>query len=160
MHPLKFTRPNTTAEMDEVRQVFREYATLLGVDLCFQGFEEELKTLPGKYAPPQGALLIARAGSLIAGCVALRSLDQSTCEMKRLFVRPQFKGQGIGRSLAERIILEAKRLGYQSMRLDTLDTLQAAIGLYESLGFKRTEPYYSNPFPGVVYFELNFKASD
>ena len=113
---MEIAHATTAVEIDEVRQIFREYAAFLNVDLCFQSFEEELKTLPGKYAPPKGALLIAREGSLIAGCVALRRLDKQICEMKRLFVRPSLKGRGLGRALAERIILEGQHLGYTSMR--------------------------------------------
>ncbi|MBF0546543.1 MAG: GNAT family N-acetyltransferase [Candidatus Riflebacteria bacterium] len=143
----------TVEEIEEVRRLFQEYAKFLAVDLCFQGFEEELKTLPGKYAPPKGALLIAREGELVAGCVALRKLEENVCEMKRLFVRPQFKGKGIGRSLAVQIIREGVSLGYKSMRLDTLDRLNEAMSLYEKLGFKRIAPYYQNPLPDVVFWE-------
>jgi len=150
----------TPAEMEAVRQLFREYATLLGVDLCFQGFEEELAGLPGKYAPPEGALLIAREGQAIAGCVALRKLEDDVCEMKRLFVRSQFKGQGIGRSLAQAIIREGANLGYKTMRLDTLDRLKEAMRLYDTLGFKRINPYYSNPLSGVVYWESSLATKE
>lgn len=149
------THAKTTDEINEVRLLFREYAAFLGVDLCFQGFEAELAGLPGKYAPPQGALVIAKDGPSIAGCVALRKLEDGICEMKRLFVRPPYKKQGIGRALAERIINEGRQLGYTSMRLDTLEILKPAIQLYQSLGFKRIEPYYNNPYPGVVYLELD-----
>ena len=151
---MNITNVSTEAETEEVRRLFREYAALLGVDLCFQGFEAELAGLPGKYAPPEGALLFAQEGQTVAGCVALRKLSGEACEMKRLFVRPPFQGRGIGRALAEQIIREGTRLGYRSMRLDTLDRLKEAMSLYESLGFKRTQPYYPNPLPGVVYWEL------
>jgi ribosomal protein S18 acetylase RimI-like enzyme len=151
---MKITHAGTTDEIEEVRWLFREYAELLGVDLCFQGFEEELAGLPGKYAPPEGALFIAKEGQATAGCVALRKLEDGVCEMKRLFVRPQFQGQGLGRALAQQIIREGVKLRYRSMRLDTLDRLKEAMRLYETLGFKRTKPYYPNPLPGVVYWEL------
>lgn len=151
---MKITHAGTIDEIEEVQRLFREYAELLGVDLCFQGFEEELAGLPGKYAPPEGALLIAKEGQTTAGCVALRRLEEGVCEMKRLFVRPRFQGQGMGRALAERIIREGANLGYKTMRLDTLDRLKEAMRLYETLGFKRTLPYYRNPIPGVVYWEV------
>jgi putative acetyltransferase len=145
---------NTAAEIEEVRQLFREYAAELDVDLCFQGFEEELAGLPGKYAPPKGSLLIASAEDQIAGCVAIRPLVEGECEMKRLFVRPSARNSGVGRKLACKIISVARELGYIAMRLDTLDRLTEAMRLYEDLGFRRTGPYYENPLPGVVYWEL------
>jgi len=151
---LHITRAQSPDQIDEVRRLFREYERFLGVDLCFQSFEEELAGLPGKYGPPDGVLLIALDGQQSAGCVALRKLEDGVCEMKRLFVRPQCRGRGLGRLLAERIVSEATALGYGVMRLDTLDKLKEAIGLYESLGFRRREPYYGNPLPGVVYWEL------
>jgi GNAT superfamily N-acetyltransferase len=130
---------------------FREYEQFLGVDLCFQGFAEELATLPGRYAPPQGRLLLAWEGAQAAGCMALRSLhEEGACEMKRLFVRPAYRGQGLGRRLVQRIIQEAITVGYTVMRLDTLDTLERAMRFYETLGFQRCTPYYANPLPGVV----------
>ncbi len=135
------------ADLELVRTLFREYAEELGVDLCFQGFEEELASLPGKYAPPNGALLLV--GEL--GCVALRPFSEGVCEMKRLFVRPQGRGAGVGKQLALAILARATELGYKSMVLDTLDSLTAAIKLYENLGFKVCAPYYENPLPGVVY---------
>jgi len=145
-------------EMEEIRRLFREYETLLGVDLSFQSFEDELATLPGKYAPPYGALLIAVDGERTAGCVALRKKEEGVCEMKRLFVRPQFRGRGLGRRLAARIIDEALRRGYSTMLLDTLDRLQVAMKLYQSLGFVETEPYYRNPLRGVVYWKLDLRG--
>ena len=144
----------TTEEIDEVRALFREYEALLDVDLGFQHFEEELASLPGKYAPPDGDLLIGLDGSKIIGCVAVRKLDDRVCEMKRLFVRPEARGAGLGRGLAMAIIAVARSRGYSLMRLDTLDKLTHAIGLYVNLGFKKTEPYYANPLPGVTYWEI------
>ena len=142
------------AEIDEVRRLFREYERFLGVDLCFQSFEEELAQLPGKYAPPSGGLLIGVMDGVLQGCVAVRGLDEEVCEMKRLFVRPQARGTGMGRRLAEEIIALARGLGYRWMRLDTLERLVEAMQLYQSLGFQRRAPYYANPLPGVVYLEL------
>jgi putative acetyltransferase len=152
---MKVTHARIPDDMDEVRRIFREYEEFLGVDLCFQGFEEEVANLPGAYAPPRGTLLLAVEGSDIIGCVALRAIDEALCEMKRLYVRPNCRGRGIGRVLAETVIEEAKRIGYARMCLDTLETLRAAIALYESLGFRRRVPYYHNPLPGVVYWELD-----
>jgi putative acetyltransferase len=143
----------SSAEIDLVRTLFREYETWLNMDLCFQGFEQELATLPGRYAPPGGALLLAYHDGAPAGCIALRGIDAEVCEMKRLFVRPAFRGLGIGRALAERVLDEARRAGYRIMRLDTLDFLREAIALYEALGFRRIEPYYANPLEGVIYWE-------
>ena len=130
----------TAEQIADVRALFREYERFLDVDLCFQGFEDELATLPGKYAPPDGRLLLATDGGQAAGCVALRRLDQEICEMKRLFVRPAYRNQGLGRLLATRIVAEATILGYATMRLDTLDRLQDAMRMYASLGFRRCSP--------------------
>ena len=145
-------------EIDKVRKLFREYETHLNVDLCFQQFEAELANLPGKYAPPSGTLLLATDGQRAVGCGALRkiaSLTSSTCEMKRLYVRPEARGLGLGKRIANRLIQEAIGLGYTAMVLDTLDWLKSAIHLYESLGFVSMEPYYDNPLPGVVYLKLS-----
>jgi putative acetyltransferase len=152
---VKIKAAQSPDEIEEVRHLFWEYEIFLGEDLSFQGFEDELAALPGKYAPPTGALFIAVNGEGTAGCVALRKLEDAVCEMKRLFVRPQFRGRGLGRQLAVRIVDQAIRLGYSMMLLDTLDRLEKAMKLYESLGFVRTEPYYHNPLPGVVYWKLD-----
>ncbi len=154
---MEITRAHSANHIEEIRRLFREYETFLAVDLCFQGFEDELAGLPGQYAPPDGALLIAVENQKAAGCVALRKLEDGICEMKRLFVRPQYRCRGLGRMLAERIIDKAARLGYTSMYLDTLDKLKEALHLYESLGFKLRKPYYPNPLPGVLYWELDLK---
>ena len=135
----------TPQQIEEVRRLLREYEASLNVSLCFQGFEKELAELPGDYAPPRGRLLLGCDGNQPAGCVALRGLDEETCEMKRLYLRPEFRGQGAGRRLARAVIQEARTLGYKRMRLDTLAAMQEAKALYESLGFKRIEPYYRNP---------------
>lgn len=151
---MKIIQAQTADHIEAVRTLFREYQRFLGVDLCFQGFEEELATLPGRYAPPKGRLLLAREGEQTAGCVALRPLDQHVCEMKRLFVRPDSRGQGLGRLLALQVVNEATALGYVLMRLDTLNTLEHAMQIYETLGFQRCASYYANPLSGVVYWEL------
>jgi GNAT superfamily N-acetyltransferase len=152
---MKIIHAETAEQMDEIRLLFREYEKFLGVDLCFQSFEKELAGLPGKYAAPDGALLIAFYDQDPAGCVALRKLEDGVCEMKRLFVKDRYRGRGLGQRLAQRIIDEAVRMGYSIMRLDTLDRLKEAMRLYESLGFRRTKPYYHNPLPGVMYLQLD-----
>jgi GNAT superfamily N-acetyltransferase len=134
-----------------VRALFLEYAAGLGIDLCFQNFEAEVAGLPGRYAPPSGRLLLAVGDSGPAGCVGLRALDSDTCEMKRLFVRPAFRGTGTGRLLVEAIIAEGRAAGYREMRLDTLPSMAAAIALYESLGFRPVEPYAVNRHPGALF---------
>jgi ribosomal protein S18 acetylase RimI-like enzyme len=139
----------------QVRTLFEEYAASLGVDLCFQGFAEELATLPGSYAPPQGRLLLARWNGETAGCVALRPLQSDICEMKRLYVRPTHRGDGVGRALAEQVISEAGHAGYSRMRLDSLPTMESAIQLYRQLGFRDVPPYRENPVPGAVFLELS-----
>lgn len=144
----------TPADTAQARVLFLEYAAESKLDLCFQGFEEELATLPGKYAPPSGRLLLARDGERTAGCGALRELSEGVCEMKRLFVRPAFRKQGVGRLLAERLIEEARQIAYGTMRLDTLASMRAALALYESLGFRRIPAYYANPLEEVVYLEM------
>lgn len=144
----------TVGDIETARALFRDYQRFLGVDLDFQGFEKELATLPGRYAPPRGRLLLARDGAHAAGCVALRPLEEEgACEMKRLFVRPAYRGRGLGYRLAMQIVDEATALGYAIMRLDTLDTLDSAMRMYAAMGFQRRTPYYANPLPGVVYWE-------
>ena len=141
-------------DLDLVRLLFREYSAELGVDLCFQRFEEELAGLPGAYAPPAGRLLVAAGPGGAMGCVAMRPLGAGVCEMKRMYVRPAFRLLGVGRDLAKEIVRSARGAGYSRMRLDTLGNMIPAIRLYESLGFVRTQPYYANPLQDVVYMEL------
>jgi putative acetyltransferase len=142
-------------EMEPVRLLLREYADSLGFDLCFQDFGQELAGLPGPYAPPSGCLLLATVGDEPAGCVALKQLADDVCEMKRLYVRSRHRGTGLGRTLAERIIQEAKRLGYQAIRLDTVPSVMgSAVALYRALGFRDIPPYCFNPVTGALYMEL------
>ena len=152
---LTITQPQTPEEIETARQLFREYETWLGMSLCFQGFEEELRDLPGKYAPPNGRLFLAYHTDELAGCIALRKLEDGVCEMKRLFVRDQFRGHRIGVQLIERIIEEARAVGYHTMRLDTYPPkMGKAVALYERHGFREIPPYYDNPHDGVLYMEL------
>ena len=143
-------RPASLADLDEIRVMLREYAAWLEVDLCFQNFEEELAGLPGDYAPPRGRLLFAEG----AGCIALRPIEQEICEMKRLYVVPEYRGSGLGRRLALAIIEEARGIGYRNMRLDTMPKMDGAQRLYASLGFRDIAPYRYNPEPGARFLEL------
>ena len=151
--------PTSAEELDATRDIFREYAAALGVDLCFQGFDEELADLPGDYSAPRGALLLARVDGAIAGCCALRPLDTSdypgAAEMKRLYVRKAFRGFGLGRQLAEAVLDSARQAGYDCVLLDTLDDMEAARALYEDLGFEDIPPYYHNPIAGAHYLKAD-----
>jgi putative acetyltransferase len=139
-------------EVPAVRDLFREYAAGLGIDLCFQQFDEELACLPGAYAPPAGQLLVADAGNILAGCVAFRPHIGGVCEMKRLYIRPQFRGQGLGRRLIEHLMERALSAGYREIALDTLPVMAEAIALYRLAGFVETAAYCVNPVPGALYF--------
>lgn len=152
--------PASAEELKATSEIFREYATSLNFDLCFQDFESEISNLPGDYAAPRGALLIAKVEGALAGCCALRPLDSSdyvnAAEMKRLYVRPAFRGLGLGRQLAEAILDEARIGGYDSVLLDTLDDMEIARAMYEELGFKEIPPYYHNPLAGAHYLKVDF----
>jgi putative acetyltransferase len=161
---LQIFQANASEAVGQATALFREYAASLSVDLAFQNFERELAELPGEYAPPEGRLLLAflrdsekmpsSAQPHAAGCVALRKMDATSCEMKRLYLRPKFRGHGVGRALAEEAIKAAREIGYQRMRLDTLPEMAGAQILYESLGFREIPPYRFNPIPGTRYLEL------
>jgi ribosomal protein S18 acetylase RimI-like enzyme len=141
--------------VQRIRVLFREYAETLGFSLCFQGFDDELSELPGMYSRPSGCLLLAGVGGKDAGCIAVHPLSPSICEMKRLYVRPAFRRTGVGRALAEAAIREARVVGYEAMRLDTIEPLMpAAVKMYRALGFRDIEPYRANPINGALYLEL------
>lgn len=154
---IQLITPSQPSDIEATREIFREYATGLGVDLCFQQFDAELAGLPGEYAEPRGALLLALVDGALAGCCALRPLDTvdypNASEMKRLYVRKAFRGFGLGRQLAEAILDAARRAGYASVLLDTLDEMEAARALYEDLGFEEIPPYYHNPIAGAHYLK-------
>lgn len=145
----------SSQDMERVRELFREYADWLKVDLCFQGFERELATLPGDYVPPDGRLLLAWHHEKPVGCVALRRIDATTGEVKRLYVRPEQRGRRTGRRLVEQVIAAAGEIGYRRLVLDTLPQMAEAGELYRSFGFREIPAYYANPLPGVVYFALD-----
>ena len=151
-------RPAESSDLPKVRELFVEYASSLGFSLCFQSFDQELAGLPGDYAPPSGRLLVAEVSpnsTDLAGCVALHQIEDGICEMKRLYVRPQFRGSGAGRALANAILSEARAIGYTRLRLDTVvGVMDEAIALYRRLGFREIAPYRQNPVPGAIYLEL------
>jgi GNAT superfamily N-acetyltransferase len=156
---IRLETPDTPALLEVTREIFREYAQGLGIDLCFQNFEAELAGLPGDYAGPQGTLLLAFVDNELAGCAAFRPLPDAdianACEMKRLYVRKAFRRFGLGRQLAQALIDLATQAGYSAMLLDTLDDMEAARSLYETLGFTEVPPYYFNPIPGAHYLQVN-----
>lgn len=146
-------------DVDAVRRLFEEYAASLGIDLGYQGFAAELAGLPGAYAPNLGRLILAKIDGRAAGCVALRPIDDQKCEMKRLFVRPELQGVGLGRRLATCVIDEARAIGYSTILLDTLPSMSDALRLYESIGFVRRQPYFESPIEGNVFMELQLKTA-
>ncbi len=142
-------------QVEQARALFLEYANSLDFDLCFQSFDEELNGLPGSYAPPAGRLLLASCDGQAAGCIALRKLEDEICEMKRLYVRPAYRGKGVGRRLVDAVIAEGRDIGYQRMRLDTIESsMRDAIALYRRRGFREIAPYRTNPIAGALYLEL------
>jgi len=152
---LSILQAESPAQLAQARELFPEYAQSLGFSLCFQKFAKELAGLPGDYAPPEGRLLLAEYDGQLAGCVALHKLASGVCEMKRLYLRPPFRGKGLGRALAERIITEARQIGYRRMRLDTVEpVMKNAVAMYCKLGFKEIAPYRPNPIAGAMYMEL------
>jgi ribosomal protein S18 acetylase RimI-like enzyme len=143
------------SQIASVRELFLEYANSLSFSLCFQSFEHELAALPGDYAPPAGRLLLATSNNQPAGCVALHQIAPEVCEMKRLYVRPQFRGQGLGRILTEHVIADAREIGYKKLRLDTVEPLMRdAVAMYRKLGFREIASYRDNPIEGALYMEL------
>lgn len=153
---MKLIQAITPEEITLARQLFEEYASWIEISLCFQNFDKELEGLPGDYAPPHGRLLLAFEDDQLAGCIALRPLPARACEMKRLYVRPSFRGQGLGRQLVEAIIAAARELAYEKMRLDTLPgKMDQALAMYRRFGFLEIQPYYENPVEGATFMELS-----
>ena len=150
----------TSEDIQVIRELFDEYAVSIGIDLTFQGFEQELIHIADIYMPPDGALLLAKQDGIPAGCVGLRKMEGRRCEMKRLYVRPEFRGKGFGKALCSRIILKGRQLGYREMLLDTLSTMTGAQALYRSHGFRETVPYYHNPLPEAQYMQLTLDESE
>jgi putative acetyltransferase len=152
---LTCTQAESSEQISQVRVLFLEYGQSLGFSLCFQNFDQELAGLPGDYAPPEGRLLFGEYDGELAGCVALHKLESGICEMKRLYLRPPVRGKGLGRALAERIIAEARQIGYRRMRLDTVEpVMKDAVAMYRKLGFREVAPYRPNPISGAIYMEL------
>ena len=152
---LKLIQADSEEYLPQARELLMEYAVSLGFDLHFQEFEKELAEFPGEYAPPDGRLLLAMHDEQLAGCVVLRKISEGVCEIKRLYVRPEFRKKGIGKELATAIIEEAREIGYKHMRLDTVPFMKEAIALYRSLGFKEIESYRYNPIEGAKFMELD-----
>lgn len=152
-HPIEIRPARLPQDLPVVRGLFREYADSLDIDLCFQDFESELSALPGKYAAPAGRILLAWRDDEAVGCIALRPLQDGGCEMKRLYVKADMRGERLGRRLAERLCEEARAAGYTHIYLDTLPTMAAAVALYASLGFEPAQPYVFNPIPGALFFK-------
>jgi len=156
MCALQIIQASSAAQIAQARELFLEYAKSLGFSLCFQNFDQELAGLPGDYAPPEGRLLLAEYEGQLAGCVALHKLEPGICEMKRLYLRQQFRGKGLGRALALHLIGEARQMGYRRMRLDTVEpVMKDAVGMYRRLGFKEIAAYRENPMAGTLYMEVD-----
>jgi putative acetyltransferase len=157
---MRIFQANTEEDIHHARTLFEEYAAGVGISLCFQNFDRELANLPGDYTPPDGRLLLATENDQLAGCIALRKLGEGVCEMKRLFIRPAYRGTGLGRVLVAAIIDEARQLGYTQMRLDTLPgRMDQAIALYRSVGFVEIEPYYESPIEDAKYMQLELATT-
>ncbi len=153
---VEIIQAETTEQIETTRNLFREYEAWFGMNLCFQNFDEEVANLPGKYVAPDGGLFLAFVDEDIAGCIALRKLEDGVCEMKRLYVKDEFRGQKIGIKLIEKIITEAHQIGYEKMRLDTFPAkMSKAVGLYESYGFREIPAYYQNPYGETLFMELD-----
>lgn len=146
----------TPSEIEQVRELFLEYEQALGISLCFQGFDNELASLPGKYAPPSGRLLLGVYAGALAGCVALHALDPKIGEMKRLYLRPAFRGKGLGQAMVDAVVAESRAIGYRRLRLDTIEPLMKdAVSMYRRMGFREIAPYCANPCQGALYMELD-----
>jgi len=157
---LRITQAATLNDVEQARELFKEYEASLGISLCFQNFADELANLPGDYAPPSGRLLLAREFDQLVGCVALHAVGPTTCEMKRLFLRPEYRSRGLGRVLVEAIIEEGREIGYTHMRLDTIsDRMGRAVELYKSIGFVEIEPYYQTPVDTTKFMELDLVST-
>lgn len=155
MTMIEIIQAETDEQVAEAKKIFREYEAWLGLDLCFQGFEEELASLPGKYSLPKGRLYLAYSGDEVVGCIALREIERGICEMKRLFLRESARGKGVGNQLIERLTSDARDIGYEKMRLDTYPAkMGIAVSLYESHGFYEIPAYYKNPDDSVLFMEL------
>jgi ribosomal protein S18 acetylase RimI-like enzyme len=156
---LTLKQVESVEEIEQTRQLFHEYVTWLGVNLCFQNYDKEVAELPGEYVPPTGRLYLAIEDDQTAGCIALRKLADGICEMKRLYIRPQFRGRQLGRTLVDRVIADARQIGYRRMRLDTLPgKMDAAIAMYRSLGFTDIERYYDNPYETALFMEMDLST--
>jgi putative acetyltransferase len=153
---IEIIQAETSEQIETARKLFREYEAWFGMNLCFQNFDEEVANLPGKYVAPEGRLFLAFSDEKIAGCIALRKLEDGICEMKRLFVKDEFRGQKIGIKLIEKLFEEARNIGYEKMRLDTFPSkMGKAVSLYESYGFREIAPYYHNPYGETLFMELD-----
>jgi putative acetyltransferase len=159
MHLVELIQVESQPAIEQIRELFLEYARSLDFSLCFQGFDRELRELPGPYAAPDGRLILCQYDGAPAGCIALKKLEPGICEMKRLYVRPEFRGHQLGLKLTNHLINEGRRAGYTRMRLDTIrETMKKAIELYQSVGFKEILPYYDNPLPQALYMELDLNG--